>query len=172
MQAASVARVEANVDRGASALLAGACAYAAYAWLAARVSLPALAAATGAAAGLGYVLSIVSLRAVKPEARKLPVAIFDVRDIEPVEPSELLLTERYVAPPTPAEEPFVLDDILAKLGSDSRVVRLFDPAAMPTPGEMKSSIDRHLDGDQSSQRSADAAQALHEALAELRRSLR
>jgi hypothetical protein len=52
------------------------------------------------------------------------------------------------------------------------VVRLFDPAAMPTPGELKGRIDDRLDEMPDAARSADAAQALHDALAELRRSLR
>lgn len=48
----------------------------------------------------------------------------------------------------------LLDDALADAGPDSRVVRLFDRTAMPA------SPDR------------DASQALHDALAKLRRSLR
>jgi hypothetical protein len=84
------------------------------------------------------------------------------------EPDELLLTERYEA----AEEPLVLDDILEQLSPDSRVVRLFDPAAMPTPAQLKSRIDRHLDGATPEVQAPDASQALHEALAELRRAIR
>ena len=64
----------------------------------------------------------------------------------------------------------VLDDILAKLAPDSRVVRLFDKDAMPTPAQLRARIEDHLDMGASD--SADASQALHEALAELRRSLR
>jgi hypothetical protein len=69
------------------------------------------------------------------------------------------------------EEPLLLDDVLAELGPDSRVVNLFDPEAMPTPGQLKSRIDRHIGPGEFAQ-SADAGQALHEALAELRRSMR
>jgi len=47
----------------------------------------------------------------------------------------------------------VLDDILAALNPDSRVVRLFERDAIPTSPV------------------PDASQALHDALAELRRSL-
>lgn len=68
-------------------------------------------------------------------------------------------------------EPLALDDILAELGPDSRVVRLFDPAAMPTPGQLKGRIDDHLRQGAPSAH-PDAAQALSDALAELRRSLR
>ncbi|MGZ2411731.1 hypothetical protein ACUXST_001128 [Sphingomonas sp. F9_3S_D5_B_2] len=72
--------------------------------------------------------------------------------------------------PVAAEE-LVLDDVLAEMGEDSRVVRLFDRAAMPTPGELQARIARHID---SSEQPGlpDASNALHEALNELRRALR
>jgi hypothetical protein len=79
-------------------------------------------------------------------------------------------------------EPLVLDDILAEIGSDARVVRLFDRNAMPapalTPGQLQSRIADHLaDGGPLSApynppATNDASQALSAALAELRRSLR
>jgi hypothetical protein len=72
---------------------------------------------------------------------------------------------------TAAHQPLDLDDILAQLEPDSRVVRLFDPAAMPTPGQLKGRIDDHLHQGAGPPQS-DAAQALADALAELRRSLR
>jgi len=52
------------------------------------------------------------------------------------------------------------------------VVRLFDVSAMPSPGELKHRIDRHLDGPSPSSPPPDASQALHDALSELRRTLR
>jgi len=185
MQAASAIRIEANVDRAAAALFAAACAYAAYVWFGFRSSGPMHVAQTVAATGLAYLLAMRSLGSLKAEPRRLAVPIFDVREIDSVVQAELLLTERYEPPelllteryeePTPAsEEPLWLDDILAKLSSDSdsRVVRLFDPAKMPTPGQLKSRIDEHLDHEATPQQHADGVQALHEALAELRRSLR
>jgi hypothetical protein len=68
----------------------------------------------------------------------------------------------------PAEE-LVLDDVLASVESDSRVVRLFEPN--DTAGEMHARIEDHL---RSSPRQTppDATQELHDALAALRRSLR
>ena len=90
----------------------------------------------------------------------------------PSDTGELLLTERYEAPAESAEDALVLDDILDQLSPDSRVVQLFDPAAMPTPAQLKSRIDRHLDGAEPEWQAPDASQALHEALAELRRSIR
>jgi hypothetical protein len=64
----------------------------------------------------------------------------------------------------------LLEDVLVELQPDSRVIRLFDPAAVPTAGELHSRIERHLN--QRSQEHSDAAQALNDALADLRRSLR
>jgi hypothetical protein len=170
MQAASVTSIEKNVDRLASALLAAACGYAAYVWVGLRIDQPAPGAA--ATAAFAYLLGLIVLSAVEPKARKLPVPIFDVREVEPIEDAEALSTEP-AEPAHPAGgEPLLLDDILAELAPESRVVRLFDPAAMPSAGELKSRIDRHLDRESSDARSSDAAQALHDALAELRRSIR
>lgn len=97
--------------------------------------------------------------------------IFDVREVEPIALTELLLTER-VDEPRPGTDPLLLDDILAELGSDSRVVRLFDPASIPTAGVLSARIEQHLDAEAQAAQSSDAAQALHEALEELRRSIR
>jgi hypothetical protein len=68
----------------------------------------------------------------------------------------------------PEPEALLLDDILASMGPDSRVVRLFAPDQMPTAGQLKERIDRHIGG----ATDADAADALHQALAEIRKSLR
>jgi hypothetical protein len=68
----------------------------------------------------------------------------------------------------PKTEELELDDVLAAVESDSRVVQLFE--ANDTAGEMQARIDRHL---RSSPRQVpDATQELHDALAALRRSLR
>jgi hypothetical protein len=168
MQAGSIIRIEKNVDRAASALFATATAYA-FAWLAPQIRPPMLLTVAVGIASLSYLLSFRILSAVQPESATLPVPSFDLREIETVEPEELLLTERYKpARPITDEEPLVLDDILEELGADSRVVHLFDPEAMPTPGQVNARIERH------SVRGIpeDASQALHDALAELRRSLR
>ena len=167
MQAALVIKVEAAVNRVASALFAAACAFAAYRCLAVEAATPLLAAETAAAAALGYALSLIMLGTVQAERRRPPFSVFDVRHIDIAEPAA---TSESSPEPT-GSEPLLLDDILSEMGPDSRVVRLFDPAAMPTPGELKLRIDRHLCADASS-RPEDAVEALHEALAELRRSLR
>ncbi|HET7576060.1 MAG TPA: hypothetical protein VFK19_05770 [Sphingomicrobium sp.] len=148
-------RVEKTIDGAASALLAGAAGYAVYIYLAMRGGETAIALKSVAASALALVVSYRALGAVRPRRRVLPVPIFDVREIDSI----------HDAPP--ADEPLSLDDILAELGPDSRVVRLFDPATMPSPTELGARIDRHLDP-----APVDASEALHEALAELRRSLR
>jgi hypothetical protein len=127
------------------------------------------------------------------------VSIFDVREIEIIQDEllltdadrlesrgELVLTDGARLPPgelvltaadridaaAPQDQPLVLDDVLAELGPESRVVRLFDRKAMPTPGQLKSKIDDHLGQGVPSAAQSDASQALSDALAELRRSLR
>ena len=173
MHAGSVARIEKNVDRSAAAVFAVACGYAVYMWFVGRVAQPTLALESVTAGILSLLISARVLYAVQPQPRRLPVSIFDVRDVEPIEEPELLLTE--VFHPEQAmesEDTLILDDILAKLSADSRVVRLFDTAAMPTAGELKSRIDRHLDDEASEAQTSDATQALHDALAELRRAIR
>jgi hypothetical protein len=97
--------------------------------------------------------------------RREPVELL-LTEADRLHPGELFLTDRL----HPArQEPLVLDDILAELGPDARVVRLFDRKAMPTPGQLKSRIDSHLNQRPAQ---AEAAKALSDALAELRRSLR
>jgi hypothetical protein len=172
MQVGSVMLVEKNVDRAASALFAAAAGYAAYAALAPLSGGPLRAPEAAAVAALAFLLCVRSLSAIQPRTRRLPVPVFDVREIDETGPPELLLTDRYEAPAAGVEEPLVLDDILAELEPDSRVVRLFDPAAMPTPGQLNARIERHLVGGSTAAAPPDASQALHEALAELRRSLR
>jgi hypothetical protein len=87
---------------------------------------------------------------------------------------ELLLTESDRLKPAAAAkaDPLVLDDVLHAIETDSRVVRMFDRKAMPTPGQLRSQIDDHLGQAAPSSAQADAAKALSDALAELRRSLR
>ena len=162
------ARFESIVDLGAAALLAAAIAYGLHSLIAGSAS----AWGGGAAA---FALAFAGLRRVEPEPRYFKVSDFVIQPPASAARPELLLTEadRFIPPPTHAEEDLVLvlDDILAEIAPDSRVVRLFDPAAMPTPGQLKDRIDRHLDGGCPPGPSPDASQALHDAIAELRRSL-
>jgi hypothetical protein len=172
METALANKIETNAVRAAAACFAGACGYAAWSWLSAFVTQPALGAETGGAAALAYLCCLRVLGAVDARPHARPIPIFDLRAYEPLGETELLLTEWYEVDASVTAEPLVLDDVLAELKPDSRVVRLFDPASMPTPGELKSRIDRHLANEAPTAGAPDATQALHDALAELRRAIR
>lgn len=175
-------QIETVVDRAAAMLFATAVAFVAY-----RLSnLPTVTAsflALGAVAA-AYLACMQVLRAVHPERSRFVLAEFGVVEIPEPEPEleELMLTELTELVLTDADrvgsnwersnDELVLDDILAEIGPGARVVRLFDPAGMPTPGQLKSRIDKHLNGSSRSSPAPDDSRALHEALAELRRSLR
>ena len=147
--------------------------------------------ATMTAGGFAFfALGMMAMRGIKPAPRDHALANFDV---EPVEGDELSLIEEL-------EEPLLLDDIveddilllddivddeallledrLAELDAASRVVRLFAAQQIPTPGELKDQIDRHLARTSPRQPlqltplQPDATKALFAALDELKRSLR
>ena len=186
MNAATIERIQSNVEQSAAALFAGAVAFAASAVL--RPVLPALqvVACASAAALTAYFLCSKALGLATQRGGELPLSIFDVRDLEPFESDELLLTQadritgelvltdadRLQAEHSAGEEPLLLDDPLPGAESDSRVVQLFDRKAMPTPGQLQSRIDDHLGHASPRPAQSDASQALAAALAELRRSLR
>lgn len=153
MDARDVRRIEAAVDAGAALALAAAVAFALFIALRAQ--------SIAAAGGLSsFALCLVGLRKIPPcsVTRKAPQGVTPMADL-------LAEADRSIAQ---AEDELVLDDILAALNPDSRVVRLFEPGAEPTPGQLQTRIDSHLN-----QRACggDASQELHDALAELRRSL-
>lgn len=171
MRASATKRIERNIERTASAIFAVAAAYAAYTYWVPQIPQPTLGAYTGGVGAFAYLLCVRTLHALQPRPR-FQVPIFDLRKIDPEPVDELVLTAADQATqPAAHQQALVLDDILAELGPESRVVRLFDAAAMPTPGQLKSRIDRHLDGEAARDPSPDASEALFEALAELRRSL-
>lgn len=87
---------------------------------------------------------------------------------------ELLLDQPLVEAECEAVAELLLDDPLAAPMPDPRVVHLFAEGRMPSAGQLKCRIDAHLaDGARAAPGVAiDAADALSEALAELRRSLR
>lgn len=139
--------------------------------------------------GVGaFALSWLVLHRFAGTARSLPLATFDQSELErelaklaeelqqsqaALDPStggaqldELLLDDEL---PAIGEDELLLEDEL-NAPQDSRVIRLFDPAA-ETAGEMQARIERHLDTTPRPQLS-DATQELHEALSALRRSLR
>ena len=200
MDAGLIERIETNVERGASALFGGAVGFAVYEWLSAAVLQPQLGVYTAGAAAIACLLCSRGLNAATKEVQRFAVPVFDVREIEWVESEdelllteadrleredELLLTDAHRLGPVnellltladrvdPArDEPLVLDDILIEIGPDARVVRLFDRKAMPTPGQLQTRIDSHLGRESSPATPSDASQALSDALAELKRSLR
>ena len=163
MSAGWAKEIEAIADCGAAVILGVAAFYAS-----ARAGIGPSSAAAVAAAGLsGAYLMLRNIMVPEPTfalASFAPVdAVFDECD-------ELLLADADRID-TEGEE-LILDDILAKLREGSRVVRLFDPAAMPSPGEFSDRVDRHANRNQSFSEPPDASDELHAALSELRRSLR
>jgi hypothetical protein len=195
MDPALIERIETNIERIASALLAGAVGYAVHSLLSAGLSRLQLGGVAGTAAMLTYLLCSRVLGTITPRKPRFAVPAFEISQIATGElllteadrlapDDELLLTDRLASdelvltdvdrlePASVQPEPLVLDDILAEIGPDSRVVRLFDRKAMPTPGQLKSRIDSHLEQEASQSDASDASQALSDALAQLRRSLR
>jgi hypothetical protein len=185
MSGRAVERIEMTVDLAAAALFAAAVGFCVVS-LSRLPTHPQQLGVTVAASVAAFILCGLPLRLVRPTRRALTMPHFEaVRGIDPIELDELLLTDADRLHPGDDElvltdadrlrpeptSPLELDDILARIGPDSRVVRLFDPAAMPTPGQLKTRIDRHLGEDAPPTGPEDASQALFEALAQLRRSL-
>lgn len=169
MEARHTGRLETGVDFAAAAIFGAAVAFAVLrlGWS------PIVAAIVGVAALLASSRILTSISARSPT---LSLAPFDTAPLPEVRHlDELVLTDadRFDAGDRSEHvDELVLDDVLAKLEDLSRVVRLFDASAMPSPGELKSRIDRRLDGASPSSPPPDASQALHDALSELRRTLR
>ena len=115
------------------------------------------------------------LRQVRPEARRFRVRTFALTPVafDVAAPDQEILELIDVA----ADEPLELVDALPQAPEDSRVVQLFAPRALPTPGELARRIEHHLEqggeerGGKVLELEVDAAAALRQALGELRRSL-
>jgi hypothetical protein len=161
-------RIEGIASVAAGAILAVAVAYAVSRFTSSAVTIGAGAAAT---------LFVASqfLRSIGQNEQDLSLAPFEPAELVIEELDELLLTETDRVDQTQSrdlDDALLLEDVLTELGDESRVVRLFDASAMPTPGQLRARIDRHLNHAQAQGRTADASEALHDALAELRRSLK
>jgi len=126
----------------------------------------------GGAAASALFIALLVLRSIAPGAGEFSLVPFGPAELAFEELDELLLTEADRIDTSAGDDELVLDDILADLGDDSRVVRLFDASAMPTPGQLRARVDRHLGQTRAASDAPDASAALHEALAELRLSLR
>ena len=177
MDAISIERIETGAERGASALFGAAVGYAVYGWLSALFAQPQLGACAAGAGVVAYWLCSRGLAAAfQRKAKLLALPAFTVPDAEwPEAMEELVLTDADRLPTgqdVSSDEPLELEDVLAEIGPEARVVRLFDPKRMPTPGQMKSPIDDHLAQGSAADAPIDASQALSDALAELKRSLR
>ena len=186
MDAKLIDRIESSVESGAAALLGGAMAYAGYGWIAGFAFAPQRVAYALGAGVAGFVLCKLLLRSRARAELKVRIPVFDLREFDEFAPDELLLTEKADVELLLTERPeliltdadrlerdgvLVLDHVRAELAVDSRVVRLFDRAAMPTPGELKTRIDGHIEQGSAAAAPMDASQALSDALAELKRSL-
>lgn len=125
-------------------------------------------AAVGAAA-CGTLVVLVVLRQVKPEPRRFRLPAFAV-DVEDSDDDVLELTQL-----ADSDEALLLEDRLQEPAQDSRVVQLFAPRALPTPGELNRRIEAHLASPRASAEidmlHPDAPAALRQALGDLRRSL-
>ena len=169
MEARHIDRLETGVDYAAAAILSAAAAYA-------MLRLGWSPAAAAIVAGAALLASSRILTSVSPGSPTFSLASFDTATLPETEGlDELILTDGDrldAGDQSEHVDELVLDDVLAKLEDLSRVVRLFDASAMPSPGELKHRIDRHLDGASPSSPPPDASQALHDALSELRRTLR
>jgi hypothetical protein len=186
MNAATIERIHSNVEKAAAALFAGAVAFATLVGLRPVFPPLQLGACACAAALIAYLVCNKAMAVATQRSGELPLTIFDVRELEPFESDELVLTQadrikdellltdadRLQVEDSSGQEPLLLEDALPGPGSDARVVRLFDRKAMPTPGHLQSRIDDHLGQSGSRAGQSDASQALAAALAELRRSLR
>ena len=189
MRGRNAERIERAIDHMAAFLLAGAGAFALTGFLSARLGDFQLRLVAAAAAPTVYLVTVRALRRIAPKRPSFDVRAFAIEGLDFSEPEELLLTEQVELLLTEQTElvlteadrlqpdELILDDIVAELSPDSRVVRLFDPASLPTAGQLSSRIEQHLQEGTARDAAApagtsDAAQALHQALAELRRSLR
>lgn len=178
--------------------LAGACAPAAAAGFAAAKLAPVYGLPVGTAVLIAFAtmcaLAFAVMRMVTPEAHHIVLPTFkqavvcdDVQHlIDALAQDELLLDTPFASfdellLDQPLVEPtdlaaiaeLLLDDPLPEAPIDSRVVQLFAGGRMPTAGQLQQRIDRHLaGGEQVPAVTKDASDALSEALAELRRSLR
>lgn len=138
-------------------------------------ALPGMLTAACVSGLLACPVAVVLLRRLEGQTEPFPQPFFEMVEIEPVflpDAGELLLTDADRLDSAMVDEALVLEDVLAEVPSGSRVVQLFDPAAMPTAGQLQARVNRGLVGGGNHSPSPDASEALFAALADLRRSLR
>jgi hypothetical protein len=173
MRAADAHRLEAAVGYAAVASLAVAVGFAAFQVTGRITHFPPIIAAAGAALAASPAAFLL-LRLLEGGPNPFPQPVFETVEIEPLAqptPAELLLTDADRLEPAD-DDALELQDVLAEITPDSRVVQLFDPAAMPHAGRDHARDDRRLVGGAPYSATPDASEALFAALADLRRSLR
>jgi hypothetical protein len=162
MDAGTLKRVESSVCAAAAAVFAAAVGFAVYRWLEPGMVQSQLIALTGIGSVAAFVPCWQALAQVDKREPDFRVPLIDLGAVVPSRPSELLLTDD-----DRLADELLLEDVLPQIARDSRVVQLFDPSAMPTAGQLKERIDRHLERAPPDS-PVDASQALYDALAELR----
>jgi hypothetical protein len=188
-----IEKIETAIGVAAAASLAAAAGFAGYRITAGLTTSAGMVIVSAASAIIAYLAGQYLFRIFGGEPKPFPQPIFEIAPIAPVPLTDLgelvlgdadRLDELVLGDADRLDElvlneadrlddpPLMLEDVLASVEPDSRVVQLFDPAAMPTPGQLKARIDRHLDGGTPHFPSPDASEALFAALADLRRSLR
>jgi hypothetical protein len=168
MRAVDAQRIEMVAGFCAAASLAAAVGFAVFQAVGLVAGLAGMVAAGSLSALVAYRAGTTLIRLLEGAPKPFPQPMFEIANIDRVIMDELVLTENDRL----AAGPLVLDDVLREIAPDSRVVQLFDRSAMPSPAQLKVRIDRHLEGETSHFSSPDASEALFEALADLRRSLR
>jgi hypothetical protein len=164
MDAGTVKRIESGVCASAAAIFAAAVGFALYRWLQPSMVQPQLTTFAGIGVVAAFLPSWKLLSLIDSNERGFHVPQIDLGGVLPSPPGELVLTDA-----DQLDDVLLLDDVLPGVGPDSRVVQLFDPTAMPTPGQLSERIDRHLDQQPAA---PDASQVLFDALSELRLGLR
>jgi hypothetical protein len=162
MDAGTVKRIESSLCAGAAAVFAAAVGFALYRWLEPGMVQSQLVTFTGVGSVAAFVPCWQALEQVDRREPDFRMPLIDLGVAVSTRPAELVLTDD-----DRLADELLLEDALPQVAPDSRVVQLFDPAAMPTAGQLKERIDRHLER-ASSDSPADASQALYDALAELR----
>ena len=179
------ARFDSLAETAGASALAFAVGYAA---LKAAPSLGAGTPAVMLVAGMAFGLGALVMRAVppapcQPDLPAFALAPLEVEEMLPESSAGELLLDNPVDEPLllrdmVEEGVLLLDDPLVEAEPGSRVVRLFSAPPMPTAGQLRERIDRHLaTGTMHVVRefegpAPDASDALYAALSELRRSLR
>jgi hypothetical protein len=182
MGARRIEKIETAIGVAAAASLAAASGFAGYRIAAGLTSSTGMVIVSAVSAIIAYLAGQFLLRIFGGKPKPFPQPNFDIAPIAPVplaDLGELVLSDADSLGELVLNEadrlddrPLMLDDVLAGVEPNSRVVQLFDPAAMPTAGQLKARIDHHLDGGTPHFPSPDASEALFAALADLRRSLR